>query len=56
MNNTVNKNKLDYHTKKVVLNDKKKLYESIKDIEINNIYVLEYKLELEKELGINKQS
>ena len=44
MNNTVNENKLDYHTKKAILNDKMNLYNQIKNVETKNIYIVEYKL------------
>lgn len=47
----IDSDKFDYYSKKLIQNDKKKLYESIKDMDINNIYALEYLLELEKELN-----
>jgi len=42
--------KFEYYLNKIKQNDKKNLYEKIKDIETTNIYLLEYREELRKEL------
>ena len=44
--------KLNYYVNEIHKRDMKKVYEKIKDIEVLNIYLIEYLEELRKELYI----